>query len=62
MPMRRFQFILEFQASDEVEAGFFIETKFAPLVKEMQEARDAFGYVKEITRERRDSKEGDRRS
>lgn len=47
--MRRFEFIMEFQAADEVEAAFFIEVKFNPLVKEFQETRDAFGFVREVT-------------
>ncbi len=47
--MREFEFILSFKAHDEADAAFFIETKFSPLVKEMREVREAYGYVREVS-------------
>ncbi len=45
--MRRFEFILNFQAEDEVDAAYFVEQKCTPLLKEVREARDAYAYVSE---------------
>ncbi len=45
--MRRFEFILNFQARDEVDAAFFVEQKCIPLLKEVRESRDAYAYVSE---------------
>jgi hypothetical protein len=47
--VREFEFVLAFKAQDEVEAAFFIETKFLQLIKEVRETRDAYGYVREIS-------------